>query len=58
MHRQLARKISAVYACLWIGIAGAQANYPDKPITVIVPFPPGIVDSNPGVGAAKAVEPR
>jgi len=33
--RQLARKISAVVTCLWIGIAGAQANYPEKPITAI-----------------------
>ncbi len=52
--RQLARKISAVYACLWIGIAGAQANYPDKPITVIVPFPPGIVDGYARLVATKA----
>ena len=52
--RQTAKTISALCASLWIGIAGAQANYPDKPITVIVPFPPGIVDGYARLVATKA----
>ena len=32
----------------------AQGSYPDKPITLIVPFPPGIVDANARVIATKA----
>ena len=51
---QLAKQISTLFACLWIGIAGAQASYPDKPITVIVPFPPGIVDGYARLVATKA----
>jgi tripartite-type tricarboxylate transporter receptor subunit TctC len=31
----------------------AQGSYPDKPITLIVPFPPGIVDANARVIATK-----
>jgi tripartite-type tricarboxylate transporter receptor subunit TctC len=46
--------ISLVSAALWVGLAGAQTNYPDKPITVIVPFPPGIVDGYARLVAAKA----
>ena len=43
---------------LLIGLAapalvGAQ-SYPDKPITLIVPFPPGIVDANARLVASKA----
>lgn len=34
-------------------LASAQ-NYPDKPITLIVPFPPGIVDANARLVASKA----
>ena len=52
--RQIAKKIAALCACLWVGLAGAQANYPDKPITVIVPFPPGIVDGYARLVATKA----
>lgn len=47
-------KIVLILACLWAGIAGAQSNYPDKPITVIVPFPPGIVDGYARLVATKA----
>lgn len=36
-----------------LGSAAAQ-SYPDKPITLIVPFPPGIVDANARLIAAKA----
>ena len=32
----------------------AQGSYPDKPITLIVPFPPGIVDANARLLATKA----
>jgi tripartite-type tricarboxylate transporter receptor subunit TctC len=39
---------------LWASVAGAQSNYPDKPITVIVPFPPGIVDGYARLVATKA----
>ncbi len=38
------RTLALLLTGLWAAIAGAQSNYPDKPITVIVPFPPGIVD--------------
>jgi len=34
--------------------AVAQGSYPDKPITLIVPFPPGIVDANARMIATKA----
>ncbi len=51
---QLAKQISTLFACLWVGIASAQANFPDKPITVIVPFPPGIVDGYARLVATKA----
>lgn len=39
-----------------LAAAGAQAqgSWPDKPITLIVPFPPGIVDANARVIANKA----
>lgn len=42
-------------ACLlpWAASALAQ-SYPDKPITLIVPFPPGIVDANARLIATKA----
>lgn len=52
--RHIAKTLSALCASLWIGIAGAQANYPDKPITVIVPFPPGVVDGYARLVATKA----
>ncbi len=50
----IAKSIATMFACLWAGIAGAQANFPDKPITVIVPFPPGIVDGYARLVANKA----
>src|SRR5450432_1294537 len=37
----LARISSAGAALVLAGIAAAQSSYPDKPITMIVPFPPG-----------------
>lgn len=48
------RTIALFMAGLWAGLAGAQANYPDRPINVIVPFPPGIVDGYARLVANKA----
>lgn len=46
---------AAVAACLlpWAGVGLAQ-GFPDKPLTLIVPFPPGIVDANARLIATKA----
>ncbi len=52
--RQIAKTTLTLCASLWVGFAGAQASYPDKPITVIVPFPPGIVDGYARLVANKA----
>ena len=52
--RQIAKTLYALCASLWIGVAGAQASFPDKPITVIVPFPPGVVDGYARLVATKA----
>ena len=43
MHRRhlFARIASPVAGLVLCGIAAAQSSYPDKPITMIVPFPPG-----------------
>ena len=35
------RGLVAAVAALWLGLAGAQQNYPTKPIRFIVTFPPG-----------------
>lgn len=48
------RSCVALCTGLWLGLAGAQTSYPDKPITVIVPFPPGIVDGYARLVATKA----
>ena len=50
----IARTLALLLTGLWAAIAGAQSNYPDKPITVIVPFPPGIVDGYARLVATKA----
>ena len=43
--KSLARTLTAIAATLTVGLAAAQGSYPDKPITVIVPFPTGVVDA-------------
>lgn len=48
------KPLLALCASLWAGIAGAQGHYPEKPITLIVPFPPGIVDGYARLVATKA----
>ena len=42
--KTLPRALIAIACTLTVGLAAAQGSYPDKPITVIVPFPPGVVD--------------
>lgn len=48
------RALTAMACTLAVGLAAAQGSYPDKPITVIVPFPPGVVDGYARVIASKA----
>lgn len=48
------RTVTLILGCLWSGLVAAQATYPDKPINVIVPFPPGIVDGYARLVATKA----
>lgn len=48
------RTLALLLISLWTAIAGAQGTYPDKPINVIVPFPPGIVDGYARLVATKA----
>ena len=50
----IVRTLALLLTALWASVAGAQSNYPDKPITVIVPFPPGIVDGYARLVATKA----
>ena len=45
--------LAALVSVFMAGSALAQ-TFPDKPITLIIPFPPGIVDSNARLLAAKA----
>lgn len=48
------RALSAIGLALAFGYAAAQGNYPSKPITVVVPFPPGVIDGYARVLASKA----
>jgi tripartite-type tricarboxylate transporter receptor subunit TctC len=50
----IARTLALLLTGLCATVAGAQSNYPDKPVTVIVPFPPGIVDGYARLVATKA----
>ena len=50
----LTRTLTAIACTLTVGLAAAQGTYPDKPITVIVPFPPGVVDGYARHIASKA----
>ena len=52
--KTLARSLTAIACTLTVGLAAAQGSYPDKPITVIVPFPPGVVDGYARSIASKA----
>lgn len=51
---RISRTLTLILTGLWATVAFAQSNYPDKPITVIVPFPPGIVDGYARLVASKA----
>ncbi len=48
------RALFAIGCTLAVGLAAAQGSYPDKPITVIVPFPPGVIDGYARLIANKA----
>jgi tripartite-type tricarboxylate transporter receptor subunit TctC len=50
----ITRTLTAFGCTLAVGLAAAQGSYPDKPITVIVPFPPGVVDGYARLIASKA----
>lgn len=52
--KTVARALSALGCTLTVGLAAAQGSYPSKPITVIVPFPPGVVDGYARLIASKA----
>lgn len=52
--KSLARTLTALACTLTVGLAAAQTGYPDKPITVIVPFPPGTIDGYARLIASKA----
>ena len=52
--RHYTRTLALLLTGLWAAIASAQSNYPDKPINVIVPFPPGVVDGYARLVATKA----
>jgi tripartite-type tricarboxylate transporter receptor subunit TctC len=56
MKNILPIKASCALGAALLAAAGAlaQGSYPDKPITLIVPFPPGIVDANARLLATKA----
>lgn len=53
MNRRI-RTLALILTGLCSGLVAAQPTYPDKPITVIVPFPPGIVDGYARLVATKA----
>lgn len=48
------KPLLALCTGLWAGLAGAQGAYPERPITLIVPFPAGIVDGYARLVATKA----
>ena len=52
--RPITRTLALLMTGLWATVACAQSNYPDKPINVIVPFPPGVVDGYARLVATKA----
>lgn len=52
--RLITRTLALLLTGFWATVSYAQSNYPDKPINVIVPFPPGIVDGYARLVATKA----
>jgi tripartite-type tricarboxylate transporter receptor subunit TctC len=56
MRRRLSAAFAAAVALALPPLAPAQAQYPDRPITMIVPFPPGGVADLTGRPVAAAME--
>jgi tripartite-type tricarboxylate transporter receptor subunit TctC len=54
MKRTTFLRTALAAALLPLAAAALAQGYPDKPITLIVPFPPGIVDANARLIATKA----
>ena len=54
-HRQTLKALGALLLSLCAGLAGAQDSYPSKPITMVVPFPPGGVADVVGRPVAEAM---
>ncbi|MEO7939340.1 MAG: tripartite tricarboxylate transporter substrate binding protein [Burkholderiaceae bacterium] len=52
--RHIISTVGAICAALTVGLAAAQTAYPNKPINVIVPFPPGVVDGYARLLTSKA----
>jgi len=53
--RQTLKALGALLLSACAGLAGAQDNYPSKPITMVVPFPPGGVADVVGRPVAEAM---
>jgi tripartite-type tricarboxylate transporter receptor subunit TctC len=54
-HRKTLKALGALLLSVCAGLAGAQDNYPSKPITMVVPFPPGGVADVVGRPVAEAM---
>ena len=53
--RKTLKALGALLLSVCAGLAGAQDNYPSKPITMVVPFPPGGVADVVGRPVAEAM---